>query len=1199
MRQLRFFRSNTPRRAIVALAGFALTAPALYAQVDTGQIAGTITDPSGATIADAQVTARNTGTNEVRTAKSGGNGTFSFPTLPVATYEVTVTAPGFQSVTQSAELTVGGHVTLDTKLTLGSGSEKVTVTAASGGAEVNTSTQEISQIIGKEQVAQLPSLTRNPYDFVGLSGNVSSGDQAQGHSQNSSQRGVMYGLNGQRSTGTDVLLDGVENLDLFNAAVGQTVPIDTVQEYRVITDNFPAQYGIASGGVVNVITKAGTNQFHGGAWGFNRLSAYTANTYDNAVNGARKGVYTRNQFGFDIGGPIKKDKLFFYEGTEWLRVRSSANQFAFVPDPAFIAASDPATQAYFAQYGQNVTGRQTAVLTAGPLASQLKQTPPAPGMPRNLTSLPAGTPVLDQVSYAAPTDAGGGPPGNQYYLNSRVDYNLSPATTTYVRYALWKYNYQNGYLFSSPYSQYNVGQVSTNNSTLWNISHIFSPNLLTNTKLSFTRFNTVQSYDTALQGTPTLYLSNGAAVAGPNGAQSVQLPGFYSQNTGTGGLPYGGPQNTIEWNQDVNWTRGTHQLQFGVEILYLQENLAYAAYAQANEQLGTSPSSGLNNFLAGTNILYTAAINPQGTLPCTANYLSTARPPANLINPASCQVTLPASQPSFSRSDRFHDNAGYAQDSWKATPRLTLNYGVRYEYYGVQHNNKQNLDSNFYYGAGPGIVNQVRTGQVFTVPNSPIHSLFSPSYGTVAPRVGFAADLFGNGKSSLRGGWGISYERNFGNVTFNVIQNPPNYAVLQIQNAAVSTSNLGPFAGTGAPVSLPPTSLRNVDQNIRTAQTQFWSLALDQQIVPNTVVSFQYAGARGVHLYDIKNYNERGAGNIFLGDSFAPTPDPKTGALVYHYSRPNNQYGSINNRGSNGDSYYQALNVQVQSTNLLRSGVNFIANYTWSHNIDNVSSAFGESNSSANGVGNLGYLNPYDPRLDRGNSDLDIRSRFTAAPIWSTPWFAGKSGLKGQLLGNYRVSGIFTARTGTPFTFSDSNNSLNAGFQQGIVRYTPAPGGGPIRFHASSAQGQTGTNTFTLASLPAAMAFGNPNFGPSPNNSGLLAATQVAGVGISDFGPYPATMTRRNAFYGPGAWNFDLAASKSFPIKEGISAEFRAEGFDILNHHNLYNVGTLNDVANYGYDAPSIVVGRKGGSGTNGGSNDERRFGQFALKVNF
>lgn len=1193
MKQFRFFRNNTPRHAIVALAGLTLAAgSAAYAQIDTGAINGTVTDPSGAVVSDAQITERNVGTNATRTLKSAANGTYTISNLPAAIYEITVTAPGFSSYIQQVEVTVGGHATLDAKLTVGQGAEKVTVTSGAGGAEVNTQTQELSQIIGTEQVAQLPSLTRNPYDFVGIAGNVSNGDSAQGHSQNAGTSGVGYSLNGQRSTGTDILLDGVENFDLFSAGVGQTVPLDTVQEYRVITNNFSAQYGVASGGVVNVITKAGTNSFHGGAWEFNRLSAYTANTYDNAANNVPKGGYTRNQFGFDIGGPIKKDKLFFYEGTEWLRVRSTANQISLVPDPAFIAAAAPATQAYFAQYGPTVSGARNGTVTAGQLTTQYKLPATSP-----LSALPGGTPVFDLVNYGAPSDAGGGAPTNQYYLNGRVDYNLSQATQTYVRYALWKFTNANGYDFSSPYAQYNVGDGATDNSVLWNITHIFSPKIVTNTKLSFTRYNAINTYNNSLQNTPTLFLSNGATIGGPGGGHHVQLPGFYDTNIGNGGLPYGGPQNTIQWNQDLNWSRGAHELQFGVQLLYIQMNRAYGAYAQADEELATSPAAGLNNFLSGTQALFQAAVYPQGKVPCVRNYVT-----GTLNANAGCTVTLPATAPSFARSDRFHDTAGYAQDQWKARPRISLNYGIRYEYYGVQHNNNSNLDSNFYYGAGPGITNQVRNGSVLTVPNSPIGGLWKPSYGTVAPRVGFAIDLMGDGKSSLRGGYGISYERNFGNVTYNVIQNPPNYAVIQIANTPVSSSNSGPLAGAGGQVSLPPTSLRNVDQNIRTAQTQFWSLALDRQIVPNAVVSLQYAAARGTHLYDIKNYNELGAGNIYLGDSFAPTVAPDAAGFPvsrYHYSRPNNQFTSINNRGSNGDSYYQALNVSFQATNLAHSGLSLVTNYTWSHSIDDTSSTFSSSNASSNGVGNLGYLNPYDPGLDKGASDYDIRNRFTIAPIWDTPWFKGESNLKGQALGGYHISGIYTVRTGTPFNYVDSTNTLNAPYQQGIVRYTPAPGGGPVKYHVAGATSQLAPNDFLLANLPAGQAFGNPAYGPSPNRSSQLTDPQAAAIGISDFGPYPAGMTRRNSFVGPGAWNLDLAASKSFPIKEGVALELRAEGFDILNHHNLYTLETLADVAQTGYGTALPIQARKGGSGYYGGANDERRFGQFALKVNF
>ncbi len=1164
MKQSRFFRNNTPRRAIVALAGFTLSAaPLAFAQIDTGSVNGVVTDASGAVVPDAQITERNMGTNTTRTITAAKSGAYNFTNLPAATYEITVSAPGFQNLVQQVEVTVNGHASLDAKLDVGQGSEKVTVTAASGGAEVNTETQEISQVVDQEQVAQLPSLTRNPYDFVAISGNISNGDSSQGHTQNSTTRGVNFNLNGQRSSGTEILLDGVENIYVFSDTVGQPVPLDSIQEYRVTTSNFTAQYGRASGGVVNVITKAGTNAFHGRAWEYNRLAAYTSNTYDNNARGIAKGNYTRNQFGFAIGGPIVKDKLFFFESTEWLRVRSSANQNAIVPDPAFIAASSPATQAFFAAYGQNPSGRLLNTITAAQIAANGSSTPAGA-----FSRIAPGTPVFDQVAFAAPTDAGGGPPTNQYQLDGRVDYNFTPSTQTYVRYALQQLTNLNGFDFSSPYAQYNVGDNATNNSVLWNITHIFGPRLLTNTKLSFSRLNQAQTYNTALQQTPTLLLFNNATYQGTQ----IQLPGFYSQATGVGGLPVGGPTNTIQWNQDLTWTKGNHTFQFGGQVQYVQLNQSYGAYAQANNLLNTSIGPGLDSFVTGSVRTFSAAVNPQGALPCVRYYVSQM-----LYVVPICLVILPTTQPSFARSDRFHDWAAYAQDSWKFTPHITLNYGVRYEYYGVQHNNNANLDSNFYYGAGPGFANMVRNGQVFTTPNSPIGKLFNPSYGTVAPRVGFAWDIFGTGKTSLRGGYGISYERNFGNVTFNVIQNPPNYAVLQISNTALSNSNAGPLGGTGAARPLPPTSLRNVDQNIRTAQTHFWSGAVDQQLTNNTIVSFQYIGARGIHLYDIKNYNELGVGNIQLGDPFTPA-----GSTGFNYSRPNNQYGSINNRGSNGDSYYEAVNVQFQTTNFHRTGVSVVSNYTFGKSIDDVSSTFSESNSSSNGVGNLGYLNPYNPGLDRGLSDTDIRNRFVLAPIWDTPWFKGRHNWEGEVLGGYNIASIYTVRSGTPFVFSDSTNSLNAGFGQGIVRYTPA-NNARVPYSARRAQSANylgAPNNFVLDTLPQAHNFGNPAYG-----------------GVSDFCTYPAGMTHRNAFSAPGAWNVDLVVVKSFPIREGVSLEGRAEGFNILNHANLYAVETNNDVANFGYLVSPVVEGRKGGA--NGGANDERRFGQFAVKVIF
>ena len=466
---------------------------------------------------------------------------------------------------------------------------------------------------------------------------------------------------------------------------------------------------------------------------------------------------------------------------------------------------------------------------------------------------------------------------------------------------------------------------------------------------------------------------------------------------------------------------------------------------------------------------------------------------------------------------------------------------------------------------------------MLTSVNSPNHRPWSPQHGTVSPRVGFAYDLSGTGKTSLRGGYGISYERNFGNVTFNIIQNPPNYAVVVIDNTALSTVNSVPAPPNANSVALPPTSLRAVDPNIRVAQTQFYSLTLEHQVVNNAVVSIGYVGSRGVHLYDIKNFNTQGAGNVYLGDSFVPTVNPD-GTLKYHYSRLINQYSNINTRGSSGDSHYDGVNVGAQVSDLRHSGLSLTANYTFAHSLDNISSTFSESASSSNGIGNLGYLDPFNPSLDYGASDFDVRQRFVLAPIYQTPWFHNSHSLVGRLAGGYQVAGIYTVRTGAPFTFSDSTNSLNAGAGHGIPRYAPVTPVTQKKFNKST--GQAGTNVYNIGTLPAAVSFSNPAYG-----------------GISDFGPYPASMTSRNAFYGPGAWNFDATVTKSVPITERVSVELRAEGFDILNHHNLYALEYNNDVANYGYGSALPLQAKKGG--VNGGANDERRFGQFAARITF
>jgi hypothetical protein len=1175
-----------------------LFSTAVLAQVESGQIAGTVTDPSGAVVPDATITVKNLATNAERTARTSSNGEYQLTGLEPATYEVDVSSGNFKPFTVKAEVTVGSHVTIDARLSVSSAISEVQV-VGEGGVTVNTQSHELSQVVSTQQLSQLPSLTRNPYDFVSLSGNISAGDNttnSMASSQNLTSRGVGVAINGQRESGTEILLDGVENVGVFNADIGQQIPIDSVQEYSVITNNFSAEYGRASGGVVNVTTKAGTNQIHGSAWEFNRLSAYTANTYANdAANAAAgsivdpKGIYTRNQFGFAVGGPIRKDKIFIFESTEWTRVRSSASETQEILDPSFISMLPANTQAYFKSFGTGAVPPSGVVTTAGQLVAAGFNIGPINGV----TPVASSTPIFDVVNFKVPFDAGGDVPQNTYTLAGRVDYNPTDKTTMFFRAARQSLDEFMGSTSYSAYPAYDSGTTALNQSYLYSLSHTFSPSLFDNAKVSYTRFNTNTSFDSALTYTPNLMIT---PPLDPVTSGDIQLPGLQnSGEPGLGGLPFGGPQNTIQVEDDLAWTKGSHSMRFGGQLTYIQLNVAYGAYAQAVEQLGASFQDSMNDLLnvagnPGGSQLVTFAprVNPQGQLPCYTDIYG------NPIDPTSCEVTPPLSPATYGRSYRYKDWAFYGNDSFRVTPRLTLNYGVRYEHYGVQHNNHANLDSNFYFGPGSGLEQQVRTGSVQIADKSSIGQFWAPRWGTVAPRIGLAYDVFGDGRTSLRGGYGISYERNFGNVTYNASFNPPASAVVNSVcgpsdascSVLVTNSDLGPLGLPGPPISLPPLELRMPNPVTQVAQTQFWSLAVQREVAPNTVVELSYSGAHGVHLYDIENINLAGAGQAYLGDPLVTgAACANTGFTNYItgepacFTRPTSQYSNINMRGSMGGSSYHAMNIKLQTQDLHSTGLGLVANYTWSHSLDDISSTFSDSLQGGSGdVGSLGYTDLLNPGLDWGSSDFDVRNRFALAPIWTTPWFKNGSQLERQALGGWTLSGIYTIRGGIPFSVFDLSNVENF---YTIPRLTPSS---PITSFKASSRQRVGPNTFNALTVPIPASF-------APLNSEL---------GISDFGPFPGDMTRRNSFRGPGAWNIDAAVSKRFPVTERVGLEFRAEGFDVFNHHNYYT-----NTTDLYYDGPTTtplpITVLKGGLGSlaTGGNHDERRFGQFALKVDF
>jgi outer membrane receptor protein involved in Fe transport len=1091
---------------VAILAILCIGALSAFAQTETGQIIGTVMDPTGASVPGAKVAVKAVATGAERVETTDGSGNFTFTNLQPDVYEVTVAAAGFTTLKERTTVTVGSKVSFEAKLEVGKAETVVEVSETA--VTVNTETQTISQLINTQAMTELPSLTRNPYDFVLTSGNVSEDDP--------SGRGVGVAMNGLRSAGTNVMLDGVANNDEFTASVGQMVPLDSVQEMGIITNNFTAEYGRADAGVVNVTTKSGTNAFHGTLYEFNRVSDLASNSFNNNAYGLDKPHYTRNQFGYSLGGPIKKNKLFFFSNTEWTRVRSVANDISMVPDPALIAASAPGTQAVWSAYGKLRSGLTTlGTYSRQDLINQSLGDPcstGAAGGPCQSYSLTA--PMFDLVQYTVPSDSGAGTPQNTWDTVNRIDYNLSDRTQIYGRYAIYsEYDFP-GSVSNNAYAGYDTPNTTYSNSVIVSMTHTFSPRFVSQTKLDFNRFNGQQPLSST-GVVPTFFLgsSESASYIGP---YVVNLPGYLPTAPGSG-IPFGGPQNFGEAYQDFSYTKGKHELRFGGTAEYLRDNRTFGAYESASEVLGSSDGQGLDNLLSGQLHELQVSVYPQGKFPCVGG-----------VQTADCTVNLPIGPPTFERSNRYHEYALYFQDSWKVTPRFTVNMGLRWEYFGVQHNVNANLDSNFYPGTGGSVQQDIASGMVMTTPSSPIGELWTPSKKNFGPRVGFAWDIFGDGKTAFRGGYGIGYERNFGNVTYNVLFNPPNFAVVEflagsnVSNIPISTTNFGPLSGASGSAALPPSELRAVQPNIPQAYAHLISASIEHQFTNATHLEVDYSGSIGRNLYDIANTNVPGMGNIYLG--IPCTPGDFSGDANSCLSPLNPQYSAINRRGAAGISNYNAMNVRYDIQDIKHSGLTVRMNYTWSHAMDELSDTF----SSSGNQFNLGYTDAFNPTVDYGPAQFDNRHRIAVSGIWDVPFTRSLHGAAKSILDGWELAPIFTARTGAPYTIYDLNNCLCYVYP---------------RVAANQVLPTTGGRT-TLSSPNSYQIYNMGNY--------AIDETYVNPItGSSDFGPWPADTTGRDYFHSPGTWNLNLGMYKNTRITERATLQLRLEAYNAINHANF------------------------------------------------
>lgn len=1122
------------RELIVILVVMSLSAVA-SPQSFTGIVSGRVLDEKGGVIVQATLTLRNIETGLERPATADSAGEFRFISIPPGRYLLTAQAQNFAVAKLRIDVSVAGEARADVTLKAAGPQTQQDINVSAGsvdvvGGRIETDRgAELSNVITQRQIVELPLLTRNVYELVNLApGAALTSERSGGLVGNRVGAGIGLAVNGQRSSGGNYVLDGGENNNIFDAGPAQNLPADSVKEFRIITNNYTAEYGRNAGFIANIVSNTGTNDLHASAYWFNRNSALSANSFDRNANSLDKPVFNRNQFGGTIGGPVKRDKFLFFGSVEPIRVRSIAESSFFVPTPQLISISAIGTKAIFQKFPapQDQSTSNVIPLTLCPAGAICN---PATGA--GFVRIPA----YGAVTRTGPLNVGAGNPQDSILGTARFDYNISQKVQMFGRYSIDDQD-----IFApvrQPYSPtLDQGFSTRNQSVLLNLTQILSNTMVMETRLVYGR-----SVD-AFPATATL--------------GSDYFPNF-SGSLLFGTLPFGsdgfgGTQNLYQFYQTMSWVKGSHFMKFGGQYVHIRDTRIPPVLSE----LPDARFFNSQQFVNGTLRIYGITFDPQNALPGD-----------NVV------PSVPATNV---RHYRYNEAAFFFQDSWKVTPRLTLVPGMRYEYLGVLHSprGERHLDANFYYGEGSDIFQRIANGvfrRVDSAPGKYRGHFYLPDYNNFAPRFGLAWDIFGNGETVLRSGIGVFYDRNFGNTLSNVAVNPPAFVrqtfggIIPFSPNFVTSDPYDPIGGNEITLLFVPA--RHLDQNLRTAYSVSWNLGVERKITNNLVAGATYVGASGVKLYALTNPNRLNSG-VYLGRPRSADVDsnPNTLLDVDVDGIPFPAVAELNTRSNQGHSTYHAMQVRVESGEIRSLGLQFGANYTWSHSIDNISSVFGVD-LVANPLG-LGFLDAFNPSLDRGDSDFDTRQRFVANFIWEIP-FGRKSQnrLFRNLLTGWGVSGIVSFQTGQPFGIFDSGNLENFGFESPRPVLRGSVPTGSLTPDASR------PNTFLYVPLnPVRDAAGNClSTGP------FLCSTSVVG-------PFDGTLSR-NVFRRPGTQYHNLAISRTFSLagllkRDGAKLQLRAEFYNLFNHSNLYVDLGSNDVdfpsfnQSGGITIPSVTVRR-------------------------
>lgn len=1192
----KFRTSNLKLWTLVAMAGllFCCTVP-LQAQMKSN-FTGQVTDQSGAAIPGATVTATNEGTNVATTRKSGTDGFFTIPDLPAGFYTVKAESTGFRTfVDAHVELTVGYTQRVDFKLEVGAVTQTVTVEGQA--PLVDTETDRMSELITARQVANLPLNGRNIFQMIQLApGAVNT----TGLITEPGNRGFTTVVNGARVNMNGYMLDGISDKGLSGGSNTQPSQ-DTVQEFRVDTENISAEYGSTVGALTTVITKTGTNQIHGDLYEFVRNDKLDGRNFFDPPD---RPPFKMNQFGGTIGGPIKKNKWFYFGSFEGERTRAPVSVSTAIETPAwanFIQSNMPNSVAALlyknfpaksptsglTSLADYITGIGDGGCTtfdnncletiyAVPAGSALEQSLLAnQNMPvygsLNATATEFtkdqfydGNQFSGRIDYQGDSDKVFG----RYFFDRTNDPNFSPSANGGAAQAFVA---ARGFVnpTHNDYPQLALG---------W--AHTFSPTVLNDFHAGWNR--NVTDIAANFAGVPEIALDSG----------EVDFGGY-------SGYPQIFHEEVFHFADIVTISHGKHTIKVGGDVMRNYENSEF--------NVGR-PSYDFTDSLA------LALAEPYG---------ENAGVVPGGIDPATGLSTGAAALGSNIRAWRNINLGAFVNDDWKASPRLTLTLGLRYDLF-TRHTEKYGHVTQFNLPtSGANLTEDLRALNCYAdvsggvgFNGQPCNGGFAKDTGALAtgdhndfgPRFGFAYDVRGDGKTSLRGGFGVSYNGEVYNPLSNSRWNPPFYSF----NLAGCSSGInvvgsqypdacifGPVNGaaptfTGAPTN-PGAGPAGATDNAFAGNIDGWNpynsnaayltgvvlpnfrdpyvygaqLSLEHQFAGGVVLKTAWIGTFGHKLYRAEDINRYFGGRI-ADNASGVGQDFCAGS---HVRLVNCMFGHLRTWENSVNSNYNGL--QVVAEKRMSHGVEFHANYVWSHSLDE-RSTWHSGATTSNGAAEGYSMDQALPGLDYGNSIFDTTHKLTLSYVWQMPWYQGQKGFTGHVLGGWQVNGIWSLHSGFPWTpyCSSSSSGKNCDFNgDNISNDRPnQPAFGNSDPHGNS----------------------NAAFEPDHPNLNLNAAAFLCGSTLlpgctpptfsgstpTGVAPFDGNLGR-NTFRGPRFDDFDLSFFKNIKVTERLNFQFRAEGFNIFNHTNLqmptatFSSGSQFGLATQAYAARQIQFALK------------------------